>query len=56
MNKSNEETTHNDPTEPIVSWSGVQGETQEENVELPREAEEVIENKSEPAPSSEAAS
>ena len=34
-NPKTEETTHSDTTEPIVSWSGVQGETQGENVEVP---------------------
>ena len=34
-----EETTHSDSTEPIVSWSGVQGETQSEEVEIPNQEE-----------------
>ena len=34
-NSQNEQTTHSDPTEPIISWSGVQGETQSEEVEIP---------------------
>lgn len=43
-----EETTHSDSTEPIISWSGVQGETQSENVEIPNAEElDVEENKSE---------
>ena len=33
-NTKHEETTHSDPTEPIVSWSGVQGETQSETQEM----------------------
>ena len=41
MNNQKEETTHSDPTEPIVSWSGVQGETQSEDVEIPNE--EIVE-------------
>ena len=39
-NPKTEETTHSDSTEPIVSWSGVQGETQSEEVEIPN-AEEL---------------
>ena len=39
-NSKNEETTHSDPTEPIVSWSGVQGETQSQEVDVPN-AEEL---------------
>ena len=39
-NSNTEKTPHSDPTEPIISWSGVQGETQEENVEVPN-AEEL---------------
>ena len=47
-----EETTHSDSTEPIVSWSGVQGETQSEDVEIPNaEKLDVEENKSENATS-----
>ena len=36
-----EATTHSDPSEPIVSWSGVQGETQAEteSVETPNQEE-----------------
>ncbi len=45
-----EETTHSDSTEPIISWSGVQGETQSEDVEIPNAAElDVEENRSEDA-------
>lgn len=44
QNSNNEETTNSDPTEPIISWSGVQGETQEEELELPAEAEELEQN------------
>lgn len=40
QNSNNEETTNSDPTEPIISWSGVQGETQSEEVEIPN-AEEL---------------
>lgn len=40
QNSNNEETTNSDPTEPIISWSGVQGETQSEEVEVPN-AEEL---------------
>lgn len=49
MDKQNtEETTHSDETEPIISWSGVQGETQSENVEIPNAEElDVEENRSE---------
>ena len=40
MDNSKTDTTANsDPTEPIVSWSGVQGETQEETVEVPNAKE-----------------
>lgn len=40
MDNSNTETTPNsDSTEPIISWSGVQGETQDENVEIPNAKE-----------------
>lgn len=39
-NEKTEETTNSDSTEPIISWSGVQGETQSENVEIPN-AEEL---------------
>ena len=39
-NSKHEETTHSDPSEPIISWSGVQGETQEQAVEVPN-AEEL---------------
>ena len=39
-NTKTEETTHSDETEPIISWSGVQGETQTEQVEVPN-AEEL---------------
>ncbi len=38
-NNKTEETTHSDSTEPIISWSGVQGETQEEEVEIPHAKE-----------------
>ena len=40
-NPKTEETTHSDPSEPIVSWSGVQGETQAEtqSVETPNQDE-----------------
>lgn len=49
-NQKTEETTNSDSTEPIISWSGVQGETQSENVEIPNAAElDVEENKSEDA-------
>ena len=47
-NSKTEETTHSDPTEPIVSWSGVQGETQSQDVEIPNAKElDVEENRSE---------
>ncbi len=39
-NSKTTETTHTDPTEPIISWSGVQGETQGEEVDIPN-AEEL---------------
>lgn len=39
-NSKNEETTNSDSTEPIISWSGVQGETQAQEVDLPN-AEEL---------------
>lgn len=39
QNTNTEETTHSDPTEPIISWSGVQGETQSETVEVPNAQE-----------------
>lgn len=39
-NSKTEGTTHSDPTEPIISWSGVQGEEQSETVEIPN-AEEL---------------
>ena len=39
-NPKTEETTHTDATEPIVSWSGVQGETQEETTETVEVLEE----------------
>ncbi len=39
MDNSKEETTHSDPTEPIISWSGVQGETQGEEVDVPNAKE-----------------
>ena len=43
-----EDTTHSDSTEPIISWSGVQGETQSEDVEIPNAEElDVEENRSE---------
>lgn len=38
-NSKTETTTHSDPTEPIISWSGVQGETQSEEVEVPNARE-----------------
>ena len=48
-----EETTHSDSTEPIISWSGVQGETQSEDVEIPNAEElDVEENRSESTVSS----
>ena len=43
MDNKTEETTKSDSSEPIVSWSGVQGETQSEDVEIPNE-EEVMED------------
>ncbi len=47
-NPKTEETTHSDSTEPIISWSGVQGETQSEDVEIPNAQElDVEENRSE---------
>lgn len=49
MNKQNEETTKGDSSEPIVSWSGVQGETQGEDVDIPKE-DEVTENEPQPTP------
>ncbi len=39
MDKKTEETTNTDKSEPIVSWSGVQGETQSEHVDIPNEKE-----------------
>lgn len=39
QNSNNEETTNSDPTEPIISWSGVQGETQSEEVDVPNAKE-----------------
>ena len=38
-NPNTEQTPNSDPTEPIISWSGVQGETQDEAVEVPNAKE-----------------
>ena len=48
-NTKTDETTHSDTSEPIVSWSGVQGETQEENVEIPNSDELETEATTPPA-------
>lgn len=49
-NPKTEQTTNSDSTEPIISWSGVQGETQSEDVEIPNAEElDVEENRSEDA-------
>lgn len=42
-NPKTEQTTNSDSTEPIISWSGVQGETQSEDVEIPNAEELDIE-------------
>ena len=46
-NTKHEETTHSDPTEPIVSWSGVQGETQNETqkMEVPESTDADVQEK-----------
>lgn len=53
-NPKTEETTQGDPKEPIISWSGVQGETQSQDVDIPNAkelnaeenlSEEPVENK-----------
>lgn len=38
-NSQTPETTHSDASEPIISWSGVQGETQTEEVDIPNAKE-----------------
>ena len=42
-NTKTEQTTNSDSTEPIISWSGVQGETQSEDVEIPNAEELEVE-------------